>query len=268
MEMTFKQYIDNPLGKNNAVFSQRQLFKDLYTAKYNAVLLREAGKIDYTLLYDKKKDEYYCHIKIPSEVVKEFYYDVVIKFYSDDNANVTAPSLNGYKIQVFSNDPAFVFTYLRVFLKNNMFIMDLKDKAPKLALKKDPVEKNPHELVGYVKSLYFAYLFMSQKNLFYKHFYKTNAIPYSKKALLDNVEHADKKIQKRQEEAQKQSRRDRREKLNATRSVDKIVRPTSKTVSSTKNIAHVGTTPRVGKRVSNIHTIKPSISKIKTTKKI
>ena len=33
MDMTFQQYIDNPLGKKSAVFSQREMYKDLYTQK-------------------------------------------------------------------------------------------------------------------------------------------------------------------------------------------------------------------------------------------
>jgi len=45
--MSFQQYIDNPMGKRNAVFSQRDLFKQLYTEKFDKVFLREAGKINY-----------------------------------------------------------------------------------------------------------------------------------------------------------------------------------------------------------------------------
>ena len=38
MEMSFQQYIDNPLGKRNAVFSQRDLFKNLYTEKFDKLM--------------------------------------------------------------------------------------------------------------------------------------------------------------------------------------------------------------------------------------
>lgn len=198
--MTFKQYIDNPLGRKNAVFSQRDMYKQFYTEKYNKVILREAGNINCILLHNKKKDEYYCYIKIPSEVVPKFYYDVVILFYTENNTYRRASTLSDYDIKVFSNDPSFVFTYLRVFLKNDMFIKDLSAKAPSLALKKDPKEKNPKEIIGYVKSLYFAYLYMKTKNLFNKFFYTNNGIEYNKNTLLSSIEHADIKINSRQEE--------------------------------------------------------------------
>ena len=54
--MSFQQYIDHPMGKRNAVFSQRDLFKQLYTEKFDKVFLREAGKTNYVLYIDKEKD--------------------------------------------------------------------------------------------------------------------------------------------------------------------------------------------------------------------
>lgn len=44
MEMTFQQYIDNPMEKKNAVFSQRDMFRKFYTDKFDAVFLREVGR--------------------------------------------------------------------------------------------------------------------------------------------------------------------------------------------------------------------------------
>jgi len=70
MTMSFQQYIDNPMGKRNAVFSQRDLFKQLYTEKFDKVFLREAGKINYVLYIDKEKDRYVAHIKVPSETIR------------------------------------------------------------------------------------------------------------------------------------------------------------------------------------------------------
>lgn len=220
MEMTFQQYIDNPLGKKNAVFSQRDLFRTLYTDKFDKVLLREVGKINYTLYLDKKHDKYVIHIKVPSETVNKFYYDAVIYFYTDDPATNASTNLNNYKVKFFSNDPAFVFTYLRVFLKNDMFFEDLKPKVSKLALTKDPVEKNPYEIPGYSKILYFAYLYMKNKNLFNKYLYQETGRPYSAKELLSHIDHTDKKIADRQELGEKiakdkaKAARDERKKSN------------------------------------------------------
>lgn len=211
MEMTFQQYIDNPMGKRNAVFSQRDMYKTMYTEKFNQVFLREAGKIDYTTYIDKEKDRYAIHVKIPSETVKDFYYDAVILFYTNDAEKRTSPSLQDYNVKFFSNDPAFVFTYLHVFLKNDLLIEDLKSKCSKTAIKKFPKEKNPYGIPGYSKILYFAYIFMKTKNLFSKVNYQ-NGVQYSAKKLAAQVEHSDKKIADRQEAGEKQAKQLAKEK--------------------------------------------------------
>lgn len=250
MEMSFQQYIDNPMGKRNAVFSQRDMFKQIYTEKFDKVFLREAGKINFVLYIDKKKDQYVAHIKVPSETVKDFYYDAVILFYTNDPAVKTSPSLQDYFVKFFSNDPAFVFTYLRVFLKNDLFIEDLKPKSSKLALKNDPKERNPYEVPGYSKILYFAYLFMKSKNLFAKSMYESYAMPYDKKKLVNSVEHTDVKIAKRQELAEKERKKAAKE-AKAAKSQDnnqprQIVSPSGniRSTKSTKTTSPVSTTKR------------------------
>ena len=262
MEMTFQQYIDNPMGKRNAVFSQREVFKNIYTEKFDKVFLREAGKINYTLYMDKKKDQYIIHIKVPSETVKDFYYDAVILFYTNDAAKRSSPSLQDYFVKFFSNDPAFVYTYLYVFLNNNLFIEDLKPKSSKLALKNKPKEKNPYGVPGYSKILYFAFLFMKSKNLFAKHLYSTYGVNYTAKKLLDNVEHTDKKISDRQEAGDKQAKEIAREKKKASETKQKqtngISGGSNKSVSIVKPINRTRTVSK-SKTVSKVKTIKRKV---------
>ena len=82
-----------------------------------------------------------------------------------------------------------------------MFVDDLKPKMSKLAVKKDAKEKNPENQIGYVKSLYFAYLFMKSRGLFNKVQYAA-AYKYNQKEILFNIMHADEKIQLRTEQAE------------------------------------------------------------------
>lgn len=262
--MTFQQYIDNPMGKKNAVFSQRYLYRGLYTDKFDKILLREAGKINYTLYVDKKHDQYIAHIKIPSETLKNFYYDAVIMFYTKDAAQHSSNTLTGYNVKFYSNDPAFVFTYMRVFLKNDLLFEDLKAKCSRLALTKDPKEKNPYEVPGYSKILYFAYLFMKSRNLFAKHMYDSYAIPYDKKVLVNSVEHSDKKIADRERLGQEYSkeqakiRKAEKQPVSSTNSGSSTARisPRSTGISSVK------ITPSIG-RTKNVSTVKTT----KTTKR-
>ena len=217
MDMTFQQYIDNPLGKKSAVFSQRDMYKELYTKKYGAVLLRENGSFTTKMYYDKKNDIYYIHMRVPSEVVEKFYYDVVVKFYPIDGTNATSNDLHNYGVKFFSNDPAFVFTYEYVFSKNDLFISELKPRASKTALKSRPTERNPYEIPGYVKSLYFCFLHMKSRSLFNKTYWKQYAEPFRLRTLIDAIEPSDKKVADRQRlgiEVAKKKAREKKKELN------------------------------------------------------
>ena len=215
--MTFAQYIDNPMGKANAVFAGRENFRQTYTEKFDLLYMREAGNIRKMAYYDKPHDTYYCHIKIPSETVKDFFYDVVIQFYTKDPAQRTNSSLKGYDVRFFSNDPAFVYTYMYVFLKHDMLIPDLKVKCPKASLTTRPVERNAYEVPGYVKSIYFAFLLMSRTDLFLKTTYINNGQRYSKTGLLNQVATFDNKMAERNEKDARQKAQAKVNKANQNR---------------------------------------------------
>ena len=239
MEMTFQQYIDNPLGKKSAVFSQRDMYKELYTKKYGAVLLRENGTFHSTMYYDRKRDRYFMHMKVPSEVVEKFYYDVVVEFYPIDGTNATEGTISNYGVRFFSNDPAFVFTYEYVFSKNDLFVKELKPKASKVALKKRPEERNPYEIPGYVKSLYFCFLHMKSRSLFNMTHWKNSARPFNLKELVEDVEESDKKISDRQrlgEQAKKKKADQARKEYNDRIANQKQRHRTVKTPPSVKTV--------------------------------
>lgn len=190
--MTFKEYINNPTGAKTAVMSYRKMYEDLYHDKWSKLMTRENGKIDYKCYKDK--NVYYIHIKIPSEVVEDFYYDVVVKLSSGKNK-----TMHNSDVQFFSNDPSFNYTFAYAFKKHKMTIPELEEKMSKVALKKRAVEKNPESTIGYVKTLYFAYIAMTDKGLFHTVKVDKEAVPYDKKLLLSNIEDTEEKIEKRME---------------------------------------------------------------------
>lgn len=253
--MTFDQYILNPMGKSNAVFSQRELAKTMYTEKFDVINLRENGNFYYQLFFDKSNDEYFCYIKIPSENVEGFYYDVVVKFYTKDNGLRTAANLNSYDIQFFSNDPAFVYTYARVFDKLGLFINELRSKGSKVALKNDPVERNAYQIPGYVKSLYFAYLYMKAHLLFVKNTYRAAGTPYSAAKLKALVTDTQAKLDERQKLEKDKALAKRKEKQTQQKA-EKNAAKTAKYIKFTDDV------PKT-KKVLNISTS----NKVKTSKK-
>lgn len=212
MERTYKDYIQNPMGSKNYVVSHKDMYRKMYSDKWDKIKLRENGKITYTQMITKS--DFYVYIKIPSEVVPKFYYDVVIRFFPKKGDNVVSmePTLNNYCVQFFSNDPSFVFTFAHAFKKNNLFIDDLTPKMSKEALKNVAKERNPQDQIGYVKSLYFAYLELEALGLFKKSSYNPLTMKYDKKKLLSYIMNADEKIADRQLQGQKQAQKEKREK--------------------------------------------------------
>lgn len=210
--MTFGEYISNPMGRKSAVFSHREMYNDMYTKKLNELMVRENGKVVYEL-YNNKDFEFFAHIKIPSETVPDFYYDTVIMLYPRNKASIVDRSLKDYNVKFYSNDPSFVYTFAHSFLANDLFIKDLVPRMSKEAVKKVAKERNPSNEVGYVKSIFFAYLIMNRYGLFNKVQYETYGKPYKKKELLSNVIHSEDKIYERQvkgEDIRKKKSRERK----------------------------------------------------------
>lgn len=248
MKITFAQYINNPLGEKNSVITNRGIYQKMYRDKLDKILLREGGKVKYSLY--KSKDSYYVHFKIPSETIDKFYYDTVIEFYTTDGIIEKSVSLKDYYVRFYSNDPAFVYTFAHAFIKNNIFITDLESKMTKESVKNVAKEKNPKNLVGYVKSLFFAYLLLGDYGLFSKTLYDKTAEKYSKTKLLKNIEHAKDKIKDRQDTEEKERKKRNREKENSNRfSTRQASSTSSKTrgISKTKSVGKIGTTKSVKK---------------------
>ena len=251
MEMTFDQYIQNPMGIANSVISNREMYRNMYMLKLDTIMVREMGKINYHLYKDGNK--YYAHIKVPSEVVEKFYYDVIVEF-SPTKGSKPSKSLKDYIVRFYSNDPAFVFTFAHAFMKNKMFITEYSDKMSKEAIKKKAVVKNPMDTVGYVKSLFFAYLIMKRFNLFEKVLYIDK---YNEKYVKQNVMSADIKIALRTEAGQELSTKEKRAKAAANRKkrseeIPQEMRTTSSKVSKgitrTRTIGSNNRTTKMVKR--------------------
>lgn len=244
MEFTFKEYIKNPMGRKNSVFSQREMFRSLYRQKLDNILARELGKVDYKLFIHK--DKYIVYFKIPSEVVPKFYYDVVVEFYPTDNSIKMDNNIENYNVKFFSNDPSFVYTFAYAFNKNNLLFKDIDSKLPKISLKTAAKEKNPYNQVGYVKSLFFTYLLMVQYGLFDKSKFELYAKPYNKKELLKLIQDADEKIKDRQEQGSRIKKAVKFEKDKNNHKQNKPVQNSSDSVKQTKTVRQTKSTNRIG----------------------
>ena len=137
LHITLEEYINNPYGKGNSTVPAivREATMNSYKHKFDNLMLRENGKIKYFLFQNKETNEYYSLVKVPSEIIPKFYYDVVIKFYATADVKDAGRSMKNYYVQFFSNDPAFNYTYAYVFNKKGLLIPELKDKISEQCLK-------------------------------------------------------------------------------------------------------------------------------------
>ena len=190
----------------------------MYKSKFDKVLLRENGKIEWKVYRSNDgEDSYYIYMKIPSEVIESFYYDVVIRLFTKENKKKSNVNLREYAVEFYSNDPAFVFTFAHAFSKNKLFIKDLEPKMSKTALKDVAKVKNPKDNVWYVKSLYFAYLTMERYHLFNRTVLNQHSTKYNKKELLSKITYATEKVEARQQAQEKLDKEKAKAKLQKSR---------------------------------------------------
>lgn len=246
-KMTFEEYIINPMGKNNAVFSNMDLYRNLYTDKFNKLMVRENSKINYNIL--KSKDAYFIILKIPSESTENLYYDVCIKF--DTKSVVPKTSIKDCPVKFFSNDPYFCYTFAYAFNKKGLFVDELESKMDKIFLTKKAIERNPSNEVGYDKIIYFAFLAMQLKGLFNTVKVDTESQPYSKESLLNLVTDSNSKINERQERGLL-NRKKKKETKDPSQRVENNKLPfQTRKVQNTKSVKStrsVKSTKRIGKR--------------------
>ena len=254
MKMTLSQYIRNPMGSAVFTAAMRETMHEMYTKKYGALMVREHGKIDYQFFKDIKNNLYYAVFKIPSETIEKFYYDVVLEFSTNEDVKQAATNLFEYDVRFFSNDPAFMYTYAYTFYHNDLFIDRFKSKMSKKALKKAPEERNPTNQIGYVKTIYFAYLTMLNKGLNNVATIEGSCKKFNLSYILNDITDADTKIGAREAEGAKLQKKKQREKQQEERKKNSEFN--TKTTSSIKTTKIIGSSSSGIKKVKSVKTAK------------
>lgn len=166
IQLHIHDLITNPTGKKSAYFASREVIKRDLELKYRSLLLKHERKFEYKVF--KKDEDFIFHFKIPSTTFKDLNYDVIIDFYPENEECLDDKNLTRYLLRIFSNSPAFMFTYTYVCYKNNMIPREMIRFCSKEALNNAPEIRNPVEVYGYEKSIYFACLYIIENKLYMK----------------------------------------------------------------------------------------------------
>lgn len=233
MHQTLVEYLENPMGKGSTAIANRQLIKRDLENRYDRLILRYK-KFDYKLWYDK--NDFYFHVKIPSETNRTNTYDVVIMLTPlDDKKVISEPTLKNYYIKVFSNCPSFVFTYAYVYNDYDMLIDFLKHKYTDVTLTDNPVIKNPGEVINYDKSIFFACNYIMKHNtLLTKLTWAGRSYQLNKEKFASEIRQSDKILL----EIKKEENRVREEamsKLRVNKGKAKILTPKKRDKDTDKN---------------------------------
>lgn len=160
--LNLKELLNNPAGKGSGHTAARYAIKENLDRRYNA-LISKHSKFTYNIYRDGTS--YFFHFKIPSETHDDFFYDVVLEFYPENHIDNLRAYLTDYEIRVFSNSPAFTFTYTYVVNDSKRTIKQLMSKYSNDALTNQPVVRNPVENYGFEKSVYYAAMYIQKNRL-------------------------------------------------------------------------------------------------------
>jgi hypothetical protein len=193
--LTLKQLLTNPPGKNSAFLANRQAtIKDL-RQRFDALKALHK-EFPLKIFYNAESSIYTFHIKVPTEqkdLKAPLYYDVVIEFIPPDENSRTASLLN-HHIKIWSNSPAFTFTYLYTVNKFKLLPTWLESKSSLKGLKEPSKVKNAVEVLGFEKSINFA-----GNYILYKEYFRPSTIsgltkPFKLSVVLKDISHSGKKL--------------------------------------------------------------------------
>ena len=205
LKLTFEEYIKSPSGKGSSMNTSRDTTAQFYQTKYDAIVARD-GLIKYEV-YRTASDVYYVHFHIPSNSTKGFSYDTVVELRPEKDSNTNKSDIKNYLVRFYSNDPNFNFTHAHAYYSHGLVIPEFEKKLS-LAVKTSKANtRNPDNAIGYVQSIYFAYLTMKKDDLFNKVNLDRKASVGSIHRVLSNVPTYKEKDKEKQKFVEEQKRK-------------------------------------------------------------
>lgn len=139
---TISEFIDSPFG--NQDYELKNKMESTYKNIKSKIKVEGYTTID---------DNYLIHVVIPSESNANQSYDVVVLFFTDDDAVKKSRNLTGYYIKLFSNSPSFIYQYAAMYHVSGYLIDFLFEKMDKNYADVMPKNQKP---MSYDKSIYCA----------------------------------------------------------------------------------------------------------------
>lgn len=204
-----------PVSKGSVQIPIRGLI-DSYHKRYVTQRMIKKTKFDYTVYRIKGTDEVVIHVKVPSDTVPGFTYDVLYEI----TYGASTTKLEDCDVRIFSNSPSFVYTYAYIFYhlnlegetkpgmlinrltrkipKDRMMIPGTEKKLPNEVRSKAPVVRNTLGLPLWDKSLYYGIFYLTEEVSFLT--IRTKQVEITEKGLLAQVRDFDELMAERKRE--------------------------------------------------------------------
>lgn len=265
-----------PVSKGSVQIPIKGLI-DEYRRRYNTQKgikgTKGKWKFDHTVYNVKETNSTIIHVKVPSDTVPGFNYDVLFQITYEP----TTTKLEDCHVRIFSNSPSFVYTYAYIFYhldlgdgqKPGMMINSISRKIPKDRLllpgseeklpnevkRKAPVVRNVLGLPLWDKSLYYAIFYLTDNVPFIS--IKSAQTTISEKQLFDRVRDFDHLMAERQ----RADRKYKDETKNVRKKINKNIRQTDLKMRKPTGSVNTIKPQRAKTAVSSKKPIKPSSSK-------
>ena len=155
-DVTLRDLVTNPPGKNTHHVGARYMLRDALTAKYKASIADPAKRKKYALLVAKSgADSYIVWVKVPSEMY-DLVYDAIFRLTFDEGVRAVMSA----NVQLYCNSPGWVMPVGYVAATKGLLIPEWKKALGRAAIE-PPSAINANLDYGFDKTTFRAILFMT-----------------------------------------------------------------------------------------------------------
>ena len=145
---TLEEFLEAPFGIKDLV--KRTKYESRYQSYANSNKIKIEGTMELN-------GDYFIHLKVPSESAKgDVEYDVVVQFFTTDEAKAKNLNVQKYFVQFFSNSPGFIYKYAALYKLQGYLIESLYDKFDKGSLDILPDKANSKYEMSYDSTIFYA----------------------------------------------------------------------------------------------------------------
>lgn len=229
-----------PLGKGAVKIPIKSVIEE-YHKRYDTLIKEKPKAFRHSIYRTTPGGRIIVHVKVPSETVNNFFYDVLLELEPDDKSS----KIEDCHVKIFSNCPSFVYTYAYIFYhldtnpddnkpkksRSGLIIDTLRYKVPRDrllmpgtekkigsdVLDNAPVVRNSHGIPMFDKSLYYAVFYLQDNVPLPKILSEKNY--RTERQIFDSVANFDTLMAQRKHQVEKEKAATKRDRSIQTKSI-------------------------------------------------